>query len=93
MLERPAEVADKAREAVFPRPHADPDRVLLEERLVEPVLLAQELGFLHRCLVALALQLGDLVGRKSPGGSWMITKVTKLITISVGIMINIRRSV
>ncbi|MNC99037.1 hypothetical protein D3C83_171890 [compost metagenome] len=31
--------------------------------------------------------------RKSPGGSWMMTKVTKLITISVGIMISARRSV
>ena len=31
--------------------------------------------------------------RKSPGGSWMMTKVTKLITTSVGIMISTRRSV
>src|SRR6185295_1443942 len=31
--------------------------------------------------------------RKSPGGSWMITNVTKLITISVGIMIRMRRNV
>src|SRR5688572_14350234 len=31
--------------------------------------------------------------RKSPGGSWMITNVTKLITTSVGIMIRMRRSV
>jgi hypothetical protein len=65
MLEGPAEIAlDEARKAVFAGPHADPDRVLLEEGLVEPVLLAQELRLFHRRLVALALQLGDLVGEE-----------------------------
>src|SRR5689334_18765421 len=62
MLEGPTEIAlQEAVELAIARPKTDPHGVLLDERLVEPVLLAQEVDFLERRLVALALQLGDLV--------------------------------
>ena len=65
MLEGPAQVAlQQPGEAALGGPQADPHRVLLEKRLVEAVLLAQEIDLLERRLVALALQLGDLVGQK-----------------------------
>jgi hypothetical protein len=40
---------------------------LLQEGLVEAVLVAQERDLLHRCGVALALQLGDFVGQEVAG--------------------------
>ena len=67
VLEGPAEIAlQQAGKAALARPQADPHRVLLDERLVEAVLLAQEVDFLERGAVALALQLGDLVREEVP---------------------------
>ena len=92
VLEGPARVALSRPEKPF-SPGQTPTqmRVLLDERPVEAVLLAQELGLLRARLSPWLCSSAIWLERKSPGGSWMMTKVTKLITSSVGIMISTRR--